>query len=113
MQGEYQGVCNRVSILGCGVRGVELDPFHVEDAAACAVVPPKIFLVAVEVESKATAFLLFLPGQAAPRLSIRAELGGTGRRHRQGHERWRLWRGWRLTQCGDRQSGAVCRPSSH
>jgi hypothetical protein len=104
MQGEYWGVCSRVSSLGCGVRDVELDPFHVEDAAACAVVAPKIFLVAVEAESEAAAFLLFLPGEAAPMLSIHAELGGTGRRHRHGQERWRLTRcgTGRATQYADR-----------
>jgi hypothetical protein len=50
MQGEYRGVCSVFSSLRCGVRDVELDPLHVEDAATCAVVAPKIFLVAVEVE---------------------------------------------------------------
>jgi hypothetical protein len=52
MQGEYRGICSVFSSLGCGVRGVELDPLHVEDAAACVVVAPKIFLVAVEAESE-------------------------------------------------------------
>jgi hypothetical protein len=48
MQGEYRGIYGGVNSLGCGVRDVELDPFHIEDAATCAVVAPKILFVAVE-----------------------------------------------------------------
>ena len=78
MQGEDRGVCGGVNSLGGGICGVELDLFHVEDVAACAVVAPKILFVAVEAEPEAAALLLFLPAEATPRLSIRAELGGTG-----------------------------------
>jgi hypothetical protein len=61
MQGENWGRCVRLigsrGLVGC------LEPANVENPPADAVVPTCIFLVAIEAQAEAAAFLLFRPGQ--------------------------------------------------